>query len=154
MTRSEDDINKVMLFTKKNVVAPVLKAASAEYNNRLRFYVVPISDNASQDLLDLKQEFNVTEMPTLLLQQTYDVEFDKINQDRTLIPFGSKQYKYPDLAGFFKKYARPTPKQETVEAAQEKVEQEADARQGVDSQHPPFEEVTPANFSQTILESD
>lgn len=41
---NDKDINKVLLFTKKEKVTPVFKALSAEFRDRLRFFVIPIVD--------------------------------------------------------------------------------------------------------------
>lgn len=38
--KEDKDINKVLLFTKKDKVAPVLKSVSAEFKDRLRFSII------------------------------------------------------------------------------------------------------------------
>ena len=81
MVKSENelDINKVILFTKKEKVTLPFKAASAELRDRMRFYVVHVPEkNPPADLAALAESYNATELPKLILEQTYDNEFDKI----------------------------------------------------------------------------
>ena len=84
------DINKVLLFTKKEKITPVFKALSAQYRDRLRFTVVPLPDKKeSADNLELKKEYNVTELPTLILEQTYSVRDKMILEEPVRIPYTS-----------------------------------------------------------------
>ena len=51
---NDKDINKVLLFTKKEKVTPVLKAFSAEFIDRLRFNVIPMLDKKTpKELFDI-----------------------------------------------------------------------------------------------------
>lgn len=71
----DQDINKVLLFTKKEKITPVFKALSAQFRDRLRFTVIPLPDKKeTADNLALKEEYNVTELPTLIVEQTYQVK--------------------------------------------------------------------------------
>lgn len=70
---NDRDVNKVLLFTKKDTVAPVFKALSAEFRDRLRFNVIPIPEKkATKSNLDLKAKYEVDELPQLVVEQTYD----------------------------------------------------------------------------------
>ena len=53
----------------------------------------------------LAEFYNATELPKLILEQTYDNEFDKIVETKRTV-YGSKSYKYHDLHQFMSKYAR------------------------------------------------
>jgi len=51
---NDKDINKVLLFTKKDKITPPFKAASAEFRDKLRFYVIAIPDkNPNPDCVEL-----------------------------------------------------------------------------------------------------
>jgi len=68
-SQSEKDINKVILFTKKEKVTAVFKALSAEFRDRLRFAVIALPDGTSNaDLLELKEDYEVEDMPKLILE--------------------------------------------------------------------------------------
>jgi len=41
---NEKDINKVLLFTRKEKVTPVMRAVASEFRNKLRFYVIAIPE--------------------------------------------------------------------------------------------------------------
>lgn len=103
---SEQDINKVILFTKKEKVSLPLKAVSAELRDKIRFYIVYVPEKKpAKDLVALAEFYNATELPKLILEQTYDNEFDKIVETKRTV-YGSKSYKYRDLHQFMSKYAR------------------------------------------------
>ena len=65
----ELDINKVVLFTKKEKVTLPFKAVSAALMDKLRFYIVYIPEkNPPADLLSLSETYNSTELPKLLIE--------------------------------------------------------------------------------------
>lgn len=55
LTKKDLDINKVLLFTKKSQVAPVFKAISAEFKDKLRFYVIVVPEGATGDVVELQK---------------------------------------------------------------------------------------------------
>lgn len=125
MVKSEDelDINKVILFTKKEKVTLPFKGVAAELRDKIRFYIVHVPEkNPRKDLVALAEAYNATELPKLILEQTYDNEFDKI-VETTQSAYGSKSYKYRDLHQFMSKYARQTAKEESEEMVQQKEDQ-------------------------------
>ena len=53
-SESDKDINKVILFTKKEKLSPAFLATVAHLRDRLRFYVIPILEkNPSPDNVEL-----------------------------------------------------------------------------------------------------
>lgn len=63
----EKNINKVILFTDKDKVSNVMKALSAEFRFKLRFFVVhAIEDSPNQDFEEeILQKYNITDRDTL-----------------------------------------------------------------------------------------
>ena len=95
------DVNKVLLFTKKDSVAPVFKALSAEFRDRLRFIVVPIPDTkASKSNLELQTKYEVEEMPQLVVEQTYDAESGELLSEPVLHRYKSTNFKFRELKMF------------------------------------------------------
>lgn len=71
----EKDINKVILFTKKEKVTVPFKSVSAEFHNKVRFYIVYIPEkNPPSDLVALSEKYGAQELPKLLIEQTYDAK--------------------------------------------------------------------------------
>lgn len=57
---SESDINKVILFTKKEKPSPPFLAISALFRDRLRFIVVPVPEkDASEDNKELMKKYEI-----------------------------------------------------------------------------------------------
>lgn len=74
--KNEDEktINKVILFTRKERVAPIFKALTCHMRERLRFLVIPVpEENAPQWAKDLAEVYQVESFPTMYVHQTYDV---------------------------------------------------------------------------------
>ena len=71
MVKSEHelDINKVILFTKKEKVTLPFKATSAELKDKIRFYIVYLpAKNPPKDLVALAESYGATELPKLLIE--------------------------------------------------------------------------------------
>mmetsp|Transcript_3358 Transcript_3358/g.5611 ORF Transcript_3358/g.5611 Transcript_3358/m.5611 type:complete len:136 (-) Transcript_3358:1630-2037(-) len=69
----EKDINKVLLFTKKEKVTPVFRALVSHFRDQLRFFVVPLPEkNPSKDNEQLKEHYKVEKLPALVVDQTFD----------------------------------------------------------------------------------
>ena len=65
----EADINKVILFTKKEKVTLAFKAVSSELRDKTRFYIVYVPEkNTPPDLAELASDYNVTEYPKLMVE--------------------------------------------------------------------------------------
>lgn len=66
---SELDINKVLLFTKKEKASPPFLAVTAAFRDRLRFLVIPIPEkNPSPENVALMEQYQVTDLPTLVIE--------------------------------------------------------------------------------------
>ena len=82
------------------------KGVSAELRDKVRFYIVYVPEkNPAADLVELATEYNATEFPKLLVEQTYDNEFDKTVSMKHVF-YEGKSYKYKDLYEFMNKFAR------------------------------------------------
>lgn len=73
-------------------------------------------------MVALAQEYDATALPKLVVEQTYDNEFDKIVERKQSI-YSSKSYRYRDLVQFMGKFARQTPKEQSEEMAHQKEDQ-------------------------------
>ena len=66
---ADEDMNKVLLFTKKDKVAPIFKSLTAMYRDRLRFVIVPILDkDPSEDNIKLQKKYGVESMPMVVVE--------------------------------------------------------------------------------------
>lgn len=71
------DINKVILFTKKDKVPPTFKALSAEFRDKIRFNIIQINDKkVSEDLKAIKESYGVTSFPSIVVEQSYNAQED------------------------------------------------------------------------------
>lgn len=150
MVKSEKelDINKVILFTKKEKVTLPFKAASAELKDKIRFYIVYLpAKDPPKDLAALAEAYGATELPKLIVEQTYDNEFDK-TVERTQTAYQSKSYKYRDLLDFMNKFARQTSKEESEEMLQQKEAQSTKAA----ADRIQTLELNPDNFEQEVTQ--
>ena len=60
LNKNDEDINKVILFSKKEQVSPIFKAIVAEFKNRLRFFFINVPDNVSnKEIINLQFEYNI-----------------------------------------------------------------------------------------------
>lgn len=67
---SEDkDINRVLLFSKKQKTPAIWKVLTANFRDRFRFGFVP-AEKAPKQILDT---YSVTDLPSVILLKTYDV---------------------------------------------------------------------------------
>jgi len=78
-----------LLFTKKEKVTPVYKALSAEFRDRLRFYVVPILKDTPEDVKEImNQKYNITDLPSIIMSQTYNIEENDILDETKYVNYG------------------------------------------------------------------
>ena len=77
--QNDKDINKVLLFTKKDNLSPAIKALSAEFKDLLRIVVIHVPDSkATQDNKDLMADYEVDKAPKIIVEETYDAGNDKL----------------------------------------------------------------------------
>ena len=118
----DKDINRVILFSKKAKTPPIYKVLSATYRDKLRFGFI-----SSENKELLTERFsNVTEFPTLLVQQSYDTDNKSVFAESIEIKYeGKKDYKLEELKEFLSNYAR-NEKKEVIEkeGAKKVVEEE------------------------------
>lgn len=95
----------------------VFKALSAEFRDRLRFNVIPImGKNAPQEMLDIKDKYNVEELPAIVIEQSYNVQDNEVLDKVVNINMGKVSSDLTQLMKFMRTYARKMPKEELEEA--------------------------------------
>jgi hypothetical protein len=112
----------VILFTKKDKPAPPFLAISAEFRDRLRFIVVPESIDGAKDLMN---QYGVSDLPTLVVEETYDAKKGEVRAEKKLSYYTEKEYKIPHLKKFIEKFARKDTKMEVEELVEEKEQQKS-----------------------------
>jgi glutaredoxin len=71
------DVNKVILFTKKDKVPPTFKALSAEFRDRIRFNIIQINDKkGNEEMKAIQEKFGVTSLPSIIVEQSYNAQED------------------------------------------------------------------------------
>jgi len=66
---NDKDINKVILFTKKEKVPPAIKALSAEFRDRFRFSIISLPEGKeTEDALELKKDYEIEKLPRLVVE--------------------------------------------------------------------------------------
>ena len=123
LVKNEDDkdINKVLLFTKKDKVTPVFKALSAEFRDRIRFYVIPIVDKKTpQDLLDIFNSYNAKDLPAIITEQSFNIQDNEVLDEVINVDYGKVSSDLPQLMKFMRTIARKIPKEELKESQQAK----------------------------------
>ena len=128
-SENDKDINKVILFTKKEKLSPAFLATVAHLRDRLRFYIIPILEkNPSKDNLELQQEFNAEELPKLFVMESYDALNDQPKDEEKVVLYDKEGYKYKDLVGFLDYYAISAKKEESDDMFEQKMEETAAPR--------------------------
>ena len=116
----EEDINKVILFTKKEKPSPPFMAISALFRDRLRFIVVPVPEkDASPENAELMKQYEIEDLPTLVIEQTFDQKTNEVIE-KNLVKYTETEYKIPHLTRFIEKYARKEPKEEIEDLVEQK----------------------------------
>jgi len=110
----EKDINKVLLFTRKEKVTPVFKAVSAEFRNKLRFYVIAIPEkNPPQEKVEIQKLYGVEELPALVVERSVNPRKDgDILDEVEIISYKSKDFKLREIKKFLSRFARDDEKDE------------------------------------------
>jgi len=156
----DQDINKVLLFTKKAETTPAAKALSAEFRNKIRFTIVPLPDGgkASQNNIQLQLDYEISTLPKLVLEQTYNPKTDQLLENSMIHEYKKDGFKLNQLIEFLKPYARATPKEDLDDIVEQKENQKAKSeskttktQESVDEWH--FN-VNEANFTSEVLGSD
>jgi hypothetical protein len=97
----EKDINKVILFSKKNKTPPIFKVLSSEFRERIRFAF--ISNEKSPDVVSHAQ---VTDLPIIQVLKSFDlVENETLDRIET-INYDKKELKLAELKEFINDYAK------------------------------------------------
>jgi len=92
------DINKVILFTKKDKIPPAIKALSAEFRDRVRFNVISLPEGKEDpELVAIKDDYEVKELPYLVVEQTYNVTSESVLDQYLIHDYRSKDYKIAPL---------------------------------------------------------
>lgn len=123
----DNDINNVLLFTKKEKITPVFKALSAEFRDKLRFNVIPILKDTSEDMLEIMNKYGVTDLPAIIISQTYNAEANDILEETNIVK-AKVSNNLAELTKFMSTYARKVPKEE-LEESQKAKEDQADKAQ-------------------------
>lgn len=77
--KEDKDINKVIIFTKREKVAPAIKSLSAEYRDTLRISVISVlNDKPTEYQKELMRDYEIEELPKLVVEQTYDPQSDEV----------------------------------------------------------------------------
>jgi hypothetical protein len=76
------DVNKVILFTKKDKVPPTFKALSAEFRDRIRFNIIQINEfydkKGNEEMKAIQEKFGVTSLPSIIVEQSYNAQEDQV----------------------------------------------------------------------------
>lgn len=149
----DKDINKVIIFTKREKTAPALKALSAEYKDRLRISVISMPEGkGTADQEEIMKDYEVSDLPKLVVEETYDAAEDKVLQQYRIHEYKAKDFKINELISFLKPYARQEPKVENEDAQENRAEQKSDEQDLADG--PKFHEVSPRTFQKQVLDSE
>ena len=106
----------MILFTKKEKVTVPFKSVSAEFRNKVRFYIVYVPEkNPPSDLVALSEQYSAQDLPKLLIEQTFDTEQSSQLPDKKTIVYEGKSYKFRDLEQFIRPFAREVAKEESEE---------------------------------------
>ena len=144
---SEGDINKVVLLTTKKAPASVFKGVVSEFRNRLRFYMITLDSEDSEEAVALKEALGVESSPAIVAIQTYDSALDKLVAEST-VPFTEKTT-FENLVNFLTPLAREDLKAESAEAREEKEEQVADG----EASEAALEELTAQDLDKKVFSS-
>jgi len=119
------DVNKVILFTKKDKVPPTFKALSAEFRDRIRFNIVHINDKkASEELKTIQESYEVTSLPSIVVEQSYNAQEDQVMELVNTVKYDTVSNNLGDLVNLLRKYARKIQKEESEESEASKLNQE------------------------------
>jgi len=67
--KEDKDVNKVLVFSKRENVAPAIKALSAEFRDRLRISVVSVPDSKSSEYAkELMKDYEIEQLPKLVVE--------------------------------------------------------------------------------------
>jgi len=123
---SDKDINKVLLFTKKENVPPAIKALSAEFRDRLRFSVIALPEGKENaDNLELKKDYEVESLPRIVVEQTYEAKANKVLEQYLIHEYKQTDFKIAQLVKFLRPFARDEPKEENDDIAEQRENQRA-----------------------------
>lgn len=154
---AEQNINKCILFTDKDTVTNVMKALSAEFREKIRFFVVhAVEDSPNSDfeeeMLELYGIKDRDTLPELILEQTYDPETNStIEGEPIRHRYQEGNFKVQKLKDFLRPFARKGVKLEPGHIEEYALHKLNMAEQG---KFAPYQFVNEANFSMTILNNN
>lgn len=149
----DKDINKVLIFTKREKVAPTIKALSAEFRDTIRFSVISIPEGKGTDFQkELLKDYEIEGMPKLVLEQTYDAESESVLAQYRIHDYKEKEFKIDQLLSFLRPFARKVAKEEPEDVSESKEQQTSDAEDKVVGNK--YEELTDGSFKKSILASN
>ena len=157
LDQDERNINKCILFTDKDTVTNVMKALSAEFRDKIRFYVIHAvedSPNAEfeEEILNVYGLKDRDSLPELILEQTYDPETNTTFEgEPTLHKYHEATFKIQKLKDFLRPFARKSSKLEPGNIEEHALNKFNLAEQGQFAQ---YQYVNEANFSSTILDNE
>lgn len=92
--KDEKDINKVLIFTKKDKAVPAIKALSAQFKDKLRIFIVHAPEEKRSDYIkQLLADYEIKDLPKMVVEQTYDVKADKILEQYGIHDYKGKDFK-------------------------------------------------------------
>jgi hypothetical protein len=107
--KEEKDINKVLIFTRRENIAPTIKTLSAVFRDRLRISIVHVPENKNKQsdfTKELMKDYEIESVPKLLVEQTYDPKEDKVLAQYGIHDYKQKDFKIDQLIEFLEPFAR------------------------------------------------
>ncbi|CDW85441.1 UNKNOWN [Stylonychia lemnae] len=101
--KQDQEVNKVILFSKKKATAPIYKALTAYYRDKLRFGFV--SSETEKVMAEYKDTIK-DKLPSIVVLQSFDMDKNITLENQTATLYQKKDIKFDELKEFFGKYAR------------------------------------------------
>lgn len=142
-----------MVFTKRDKTAPAIKALSAEFRDRLRISIIHVPDNKPSEYSKvLLKDYEVTDLPKMVVEQTYDPKEDKLLSQYGIHDYKHKEFKIHQLIEFLEPFARKEVKEESEDIQENREQQNSDSVDGSPGKQN-FIEMSDATFKKNILSS-
>ena len=121
----DKDINKVLLFSKKDKLTPAFMAAISELRDRLRFYVITVAEkNPNADSVELQKLYKAENLPKLMVEETYDATNGSVLAEARETVYEKTEFKYLALVDFFEQFARKEKKEEVEDMQESKADED------------------------------
>ena len=145
---NREDVNRVVLFSKKNKTTPIYKALSSEFKDRIRFGFISV------EFADVIQQFpDIPDFPKIIVYKSFDVAKNEVlpSVSHQQITYDKADYKLPELKEFLAEFARSTKKEPKPEPKKEEQSKE----QKQQSRKKPYSELyTDRHFNTHILDNE